>query len=601
MRLIAERISVNGKVAFTIKAVDADDELLPYGDRVGDLQTRSVRARIEKGLVEDLGVTAERAHAAVQQLFLQVQRDVAEGVAVVDLPTEISARLPGLVDLVAADKDEAPAYLFVQDERLVVQREAVVGEVRYIPPDPEHLPYLLPREAQVRAAYTQDTPDALYADLLAWHNAGSKLRDVDYHLCILFDFHTYRADDADYSPITVFASAEPERGKSRQGKAIAFVAYRGIVTETLQEANLFRWADSLSCTIFFDVRDLWTKAQKRGSDDIILGRFDRHGPSVARVLDPQAGPFKGVRYFTVYGPTVAAVNEGLREPLTSRCVIIIPPEATGRYANIYPEDGLLLRERLVAWRARTMATPLPTVPKPADGRLGDILQPLGQIAHLLGGDAISHYEALAKALATDRRSERAESAQARLVGAIAKAVEESTHADKFSVTAVGRHHNEGVPEDQRPSDRAIGVRVTALGFRAAGRIGNERARWRDPELLTGLCRKFGVDEESGQQGAHGDHGDSAQEQGGGAAEQTAMLPPSEQHGGAKSSSMAQHGGGLEGAVTTRPPSAPSAPSSYHPGEEKSSEPACRHEDHYMYTPDGELYCELCEPAAGARP
>lgn len=497
MKLLADRISVNGRASMKVWAVDDDGERLPYGDKVTDLGSRSVRAKMAKAMVEDLGCTEDAAKAAIQQLYLMVERQVAdaEGAPPAIPPkTAISARLAGLVDIVRSDDDGRPVYLFVEESGLITADYHDEDGIRYVPPELKHLPYELPREGKVLAAYFDDTDSSLYADLLDWHKRASQLRDIHYHLLILFDFHTYRADDADYSPMVTFSSSEPERGKSRAGKAVAFVSYRGLVTETLQEANLFRWSDSLGCTLFIDVRDVWSKAQKRGSDDILLGRFDRHGPLVSRVLDPQAGPFEGVRYFSVYGPTIIAVNEGLREPFTSRCVLIVPPEVSGKYPNIYPKDGLPFRERLVAWRARTMGTPLPTIPKPVAGRLGDILQPLGQIAHLLGADVVAEYETLAEFLAAERRSERSESSQARLVAAVVNAISEPQVADRFSVAAVARHWNQGLPEDKQSANSTIGNRLSGLGFQRAGRLGQEQARWRDDSLLSGLCRKYGVPE-----------------------------------------------------------------------------------------------------------
>ena len=141
----------------------------------------------------------------------------------------------------------------------------------------------------------------------------------------------------------------------------------------------------MQATLFIDVRDLWKKAEKRGSDDLLLGRFQRNGPKVARTLDPQAGSFKGVTYFDCYGPTVLAINEALREPLASRTIEIVPPEASGKYPTLKETDALPLKGRCAAFRARHLLEELPTIEKPADGRLGDIMQPLAQIAAIIGG------------------------------------------------------------------------------------------------------------------------------------------------------------------------------------------------------------------------
>ena len=486
----------NGVLKGSIGAFDADGE--PLWEDTGNWTSRAFRDKAALGLAEATGMTPERARSLILAAVREARKAAGNGDGQADGEprVEIKARLPGLVDIVVT-VDGEPAYLFLDGGALVTRKEHVADGVRHLPPAREHFPYLIPREAQVRAAFADDTDEKLFADLIAWHRSASVLgEDRRYTLVTLFDFHTYLAEFAAYSPWLVFQSVDSERGKSRQGSAIAHVAYRGISTETLQEANLFRWSDSLGATVFIDVRNLWVKAEKRGSDDIILARFQRDGPKVARVLDPQAGPFKGVTYFDCYGPTVAAVNEPLRDPLLSRSLVIVPPEATGRYRDVRPQDGLPLRERLVAFRARTMGVTLPEVPKPVDGRLGDILQPLAQIATFLGGEAADEFPAIAAAFRQEKLEERAETAEARLVKAFRRVIDGDTKITdgKVPVAAVTAAYNEGVPERQQVREETVGRRLSSLGFKAARLPGGARARLLDQELLDSLSRKFGVDE-----------------------------------------------------------------------------------------------------------
>ena len=69
-----------------------------------------------KGIVEDLGCSQEAAKAAVQQLYLKLERQIADAD---DLPptepseTITSARIAGLVDIVRAVADGSPVYLFI--------------------------------------------------------------------------------------------------------------------------------------------------------------------------------------------------------------------------------------------------------------------------------------------------------------------------------------------------------------------------------------------------------------------------------------------------------------------------------------------------------
>jgi hypothetical protein len=140
------------------------------------------------------------------------------------------------------------------------------------------------------------------------------------------------------------------------------------------------------------VRDPWAKAQKRGSNDVLLGRSNRYGAKVARIHEPGLNPLAGgATYYSIYGPTIFAVNESMPDPMASRCVQIVPPQAGGRWPDLTPEHGLPYRERLVALAARIYADNLPHVPKPLDGRLGDILHSLAHIACLIGDDAYQSF------------------------------------------------------------------------------------------------------------------------------------------------------------------------------------------------------------------
>jgi hypothetical protein len=482
----------NGTLKGTIVAYDDASEPLGW-EMQGNWSLLKFRESAAKSLSENTGISPEKATAMLVQLLRLARKEV-------DLaPPEYNSQervmkaiLPELVDIVA-EGDGSPAFLFVENGVLLSCLEPKIEGKLYIPPAPEHMPYLLPRFRDVNYAYRNDDATTLFSDLVGWHKNASKLAgDGHYHLVALFDFHTYLSDQADYSPYLVFQTIDSERGKSRQGNSIAWVAYRGIVTETLQEANLFRWADSLAGTLFFDVRDIITKTEKRGSDDILLGRYQRHGAKVARVLDPQAGPFKGVTYFNVYGPTIMALNEPLHEPYLSRSIVIVPPEASGKYPNITPLQALPLKERLVAFRAHYLGKPLPQVGKPVDGRLGDSLQPFWQIAKLIGGEISNEFPDLANTLASERASERAESKDAKLILVLEDAFEEGD-SEKVSVKRITEIYNEGIPEKSQMSEEKIGRRLTGLGFKPARLTGGERARLFNPDLVEALKRKFGLD------------------------------------------------------------------------------------------------------------
>ena len=182
-----------------------------------------------------------------------------------------------------------------------------------------------------------------------------------------------------HSPELVF-DAVPERGKSRTGKATANVAMRGLRTETLRETNIFRWSEDLGATLFFDVLNLWKKAEREKLEDLFLNRFEK-GAKAARVLNPEKGPFEDTRYFDIWGATIIATNESVHKILVdTRCLTISMPPAKKQFnTEPTPELGLPLRERLLAWRAHRMGKPFPKMQKAYVGRFGDITLPLLQI------------------------------------------------------------------------------------------------------------------------------------------------------------------------------------------------------------------------------
>ena len=156
------------------------------------------------------------------------------------------------------------------------------------------------------------------------------------------------------------------------------VAFRGLHVESLRDAYLVRVAENLKSALFIDVIDLWKKAEKAGSDDIILQRFEK-GAVVPRVLYPEKGPHRDTVYYDIYGPTIIATNEKVSEILATRAIQIIMPESDREFADdVRPENALELRERLTAFRARNLNSLLPEATKPCRGRLGDILRPLRQ-------------------------------------------------------------------------------------------------------------------------------------------------------------------------------------------------------------------------------
>ncbi|HHT9135226.1 MAG TPA: hypothetical protein ACFYD2_10010, partial [Candidatus Avalokitesvara rifleensis] len=333
----------------------------------------------------------------------------------------LTAAFPGLVDII--EVEGKPAFLAIKEGELCWNETAEIEGQTHLPPPPEHLPWLLPRGVEVLKHYKEleaqgDTwVRTLCDDLFDFLYNTAEMPSDDYYweLLIPWVLHTYLLEHYNYSPILCF-NAVPERGKSRMGKALAYLSHRGTVVESLREANIIRLATDCKATIFFDCMGLWRKVEKNQSEDIILGRYER-GYVVPRVLWPERGPFKDTKNYSVFGPTILATNEAIHYILETRAVVVNMPESSREFPqNVTPELALTLREKLTAFRAHYLDKDLPKVPKPALGRLGDILQPLYQVVRLVRGeDGDPPFLEFVAKLGEDRRMERSDTLEAQIV------------------------------------------------------------------------------------------------------------------------------------------------------------------------------------------
>jgi hypothetical protein len=293
--------------------------------------------------------------------------------------TFISANFPGLIDL-AVDDDGDIVFVVKNGEDLRVTNTWE----GYSPPEKDSLPFNLPRAGEILKRYQLDDNN-LFDDLVTYFRRFSYLPDEIWSILVCKTFLTYIQDHVDihYLPIILFF-AVPVRGKTRTGKAITYVSYRGIHLVSLREASLFRYSQDLKATLFLDIRDLWRKAKRAGVEDILLLRYEK-GAKVPRVLYPEKGAFKDTVHYEVYGSTIIATNEPIQEILDTRCIPISMPNKPMDYENPTPEKAQELKERLTAWRARVMGKPLPQV-KPVhglSGRFWDISKSLLQVCELV--------------------------------------------------------------------------------------------------------------------------------------------------------------------------------------------------------------------------
>ena len=376
------------------------------------------------------------------------------------------AHFNGLIDI-AIGANGKPVFLMKSKGGIIETRTATKGEETYAPPAKDHLPYLLPRSWKV-LKYVEDLDEELFDDLLVYLKRFSYLPDGMWVLVAGFIFLSYQQDNDDiqYLPYILFW-AEPERGKSRTGKACTYVTYRGVHVVDLREANLFRFSENLEATIFFDLKDIWKKAERSRCEDILLERFEK-GAKISRVISPEKGPFKDTFFYSVFGPTIIATNEPVHRILGTRCISIAMPNApSNKYENPSPGKGLELKERLVAWRARTYKIKLPRI-EPIDGitgRLWDVTEPLFKICKLVRPELFGTLKEVILGIADQRTEDKKGSLEGMVVAALDELMPEGLPEYTVRTNEVLKRLNKDMPEGHQLTPQWLGIRLKAMGVR----------------------------------------------------------------------------------------------------------------------------------------
>jgi hypothetical protein len=400
----------------------------------------------------------------------------------------MSAWFDGLVDVVHGDNGEI-CFLLNENNTLSIRNRHELSDCVYIPPPANAIPWQVPSSSEVLKYVTGDTDAQLFQDLIEFHKSISELPDENhYKFLAAWDMHTYLMEKFEYYPIIWFY-AVPARGKSRTAKGMTYVSWRGVILTTINEAHIIRFATDHKATLFFDIMDLWKKAERGNADDIILHRFERGG-KVARILAPDKGPFRDTTYFDIYGPTIIATNKMIHEILETRAIQIVMPETTQIFENDVVELGALpFRERLVAFRARWIDRQLPTVTKPVTGRLGDILKPIRQIVNAVGQDE-SWFLDFARQVDELRRKDGLDSDDAKVITAIARSIDNVDNGHllhKFILNVI----NSGRPDRYHMSPQRLGRITKRLGFQKYN-SGEARGIYIDADLLNRLCQRYGI-------------------------------------------------------------------------------------------------------------
>ena len=233
---------------------------------------------------------------------------------------------------------------------------------------------------------------------------------------------------------------------------------------------------------------MWKKAERSGTEDILLQRYEK-GATVPRVLYPEKGPHRDTVYFSIYGPTIVATNEMVSEIFATRAIQIIMPESDRQFENdVKPENGLELKERLVAFRARHLDNELPQARKPCRGRLGDILRPLLQVLLIAVPEEKKRFMRLCGELEQERYENLADTLEAQILQAI-KDLDSEIEKGLLEAKKIGDKINEGVPEKFKKSQSAITRICTRMGFKKQRPKGKTHIEI-EPALLEKLSLRY---------------------------------------------------------------------------------------------------------------
>ncbi len=413
---------------------------------------------------------------------------------------EYTAKFDYLIDLVL--QNDKPAFLAKNADKLEIWNHVEIEGKTFHPPEPAAIPFLVPDAEEVIEAYqlesqiSTETADlATFEALIQYHKDISELpTERHYLLLAAWDIHTYFQDQLQYSPI-ICLYAVPERGKSRTGKSMINVAYRGMHVESLREAYILRVAEYFQASLFIDVMNPWKKAEKMGVEDILLQRFER-GTTVPRVLFPERGAFKDTVYFHVFGPLILGTNMSLHQILDTRSIQVNMPQSIRAFeTEVTPELAISLKVRLLALRARHLDRSLPNINKPVRGRLGDICKPLVQVVQQFAPCRESEFLELIRLLETRRLTEKSDTLDAQIIRticALEHIVEKGIVPNKTITDAL----NKDKSDRYMISYQRVGRKLTALGFeKVKTGTGASAIVW-DTELLKRIKDAYGLEETS---------------------------------------------------------------------------------------------------------
>lgn len=437
------------------------DEIQEIIRRIASLKKESERSQYVNRLSDK---TKIKKSAIGSDIKIYAQQDSRKH----ECKPTLCANFPGLIDILI---NENGSTLFMVKEgnnvHYTAEWELGSGE-HYIPPNQQSLPFMLPRVSKVKEWLQSDDNTQLFKDLIAYFKRFSYLPDEQWLIVVCLTILSYLQDhrDVHYLPMLLFF-AVPERGKSRTGKSMAYVSYRGIHLVELREANLFRYSQDMRATLFFDIMNLWKKAEKTGTEDILLLRCEK-GAIAARVLFPEKGAFEDTRHYEIFGSTILATNEAVHKILDTRCIPITMPNRPGNYENPVPKMGQEMKERLTAWRAGVIDNPLPEMQsvEGINGRLWDISKSMFQVCKLVYPEGLTTLKNALLAVAAQKKEDKKVGIEGQIIEAIDKLSSDKKTLPEWEVphSKLLELLNDNRPEQHQLTPQYLGRKLKAIGI-----------------------------------------------------------------------------------------------------------------------------------------
>lgn len=350
----------------------------------------------------------------------------------------------------------------------------------------------VPHVEPVRDAFGQPAPFHDVADEIRARVVLPDPAEEWSHLLAAWGLGTYLLDRFTYFP-ELMLEGPPARGKTRLGKALVYLSYRGYASPSLTPATLFRDRAWHRTSLLLDIEDLPRTLERSDVGDLLLASFERDGV-VRRVARVDAAPQDQVEAYPAYGGTIIATNKPIRptSPLASRCIELRLPEAGGVVVPdaMTPADALMLRARLVAWAAGVDRVPNADV-SAFTGRFRDLAQPLLRVLTLVAPDTLDGVTRLLAKLDAGRRNDSATSWEARVAVAMWEARGQVSEGRLFLSDLLPIVNRDASDEEQMSAQR-IGYVRKHLGLEG-GRGGPMRTafiRWPGEDVARALYERY---------------------------------------------------------------------------------------------------------------